>query len=134
MTAGKYIPQRDGQIPGLSNSSLSSSEVLQRHLRAAHVVKVFNNITYRHLASLARPVGAADRSALPIAGDDPAAKAAVTRFLDAIGYDTVDAGALGSGGRRFQFGTRAFVAPYGTFNDQRGTPAGAAAIRAALGA
>lgn len=69
-----------------------------------------------------------------IGGDDPAAKAAVTRFLDAIGYDTVDAGPLGSGGRRFKFGTRAFVAPYGMFNDQRGTAAGGAALRAALGA
>ena len=127
-----YIPQRDGRIPGLGGS-LSSSEVLQRHLDTAHVVKVFNNITFWHLASLARPAGAADRSALPIAGDDPAAKAAVTRFLDAIGYDAVDAGTLGSGGRRFQFGTRAFVAPYGAFSDQRGTPAGVAALRAALG-
>ena len=97
-------------------------------------MKVFNNITFGHLASLARPAGAADRSALPIAGDDPAAKAAVTGFLDAIGYDTVDAGTLGGGGRRFQFGTRAFVALYGTFSDQRGTPTGAAAVRAALGA
>jgi hypothetical protein len=35
----------------------------------------------------------------------------VTQFLDAIGYDTVDAGALGPGGRRFQFGTNAFVTP-----------------------
>jgi len=70
------------------------------------VVKVFNNITSWHLASLARPAGAADRSARPLARDDPAAKAAVTRFLDAIGYDTVDAGTLGAGGRRFQFGTR----------------------------
>jgi len=46
----------------------------------------------------------------------------VTGFLDAIGYDTVDAGTLGSGGRRFQFGTRAFVAPYGGLSDQRGYP------------
>ncbi len=126
--------QRDGRIPELHDGPLSSSEVLQRHLGTAHVVKVFNNITFWHLASLVRPAGAADRSALPIAGDDPAAKAAVTRFLDAIGYDTVDAGPLGSGGRRFQFGTRAFVAPYGGLSDQRGTPAGAAAVRAALGA
>jgi predicted dinucleotide-binding enzyme len=49
-----YIPQRDGRIPGL-DGSLSSSEVLQRHLGGAHVVKVFNNITSWHLASLARP-------------------------------------------------------------------------------
>ena len=41
---------------------------------------------------LARPSGAADRSALPIAGDDAAAKAAVTAYLDSIGYNTVDAG------------------------------------------
>lgn len=79
------------------------------------------------------PGGARAAAGRPIAGDDPAAKAAVTGFLDAIGYDTVDAGTLGSGGRRFQFGTRAFVAPYGGLSDQRGTPAGVAAIRAALG-
>jgi hypothetical protein len=30
----------------------------------------------------------------------------VTKFLDAIGYDA-DAGSLGSGDRRFQFGTSA---------------------------
>src|SRR3954463_3949308 len=36
----------------------------------------------------------ADRSALPIAGDDAAAKAVVTAFLAAIGYDAVDAGGL----------------------------------------
>jgi hypothetical protein len=38
-----------------------------------------------------------------------------------IGYDNVDAGTLGSGGRRFQFGTRALVTPHDTFSDQRGT-------------
>ncbi len=97
------------------------------------MVKVFNNITFWHLRALARPANATDRSALPIAGDDPAAKAAVRTFLDAIGYDTVDAGALGAGGRRFQFGTRAFVALYGPLNDQRGTPADVPTIRAALG-
>jgi 8-hydroxy-5-deazaflavin:NADPH oxidoreductase len=42
----------------------------------AHVVKVFNNITFWHFASLARAAGGGDRSAVPIAGDDPAAKAA----------------------------------------------------------
>jgi predicted dinucleotide-binding enzyme len=100
----------------------------------AHVVKVFNNITFWHLTSLARASGAADRGALPIAGDDPAAKAAVTEFLDAIGYDTVDAGALGSGGRRFQFGTPRVR--HAVLHVQRpaGTPAGTAAILAALDA
>ena len=131
LDASTYIPRRDGQIPGLYDGP-PSSEALQRHLPTAHVVKVFNSITYWHLLSLARPAGAADRSALPIAGDDPAAKAAVTRFLNAIGYDTVDAGPLAAGGRRFQFGTGAFVTPYGGSSDERGTPAGVATIRAAL--
>jgi len=58
-----YIPQRDGRIPEPDDGSLSSSEVLQWHLGTARVVKVFNNITSLHLASLTRPAGAADRSA-----------------------------------------------------------------------
>jgi 8-hydroxy-5-deazaflavin:NADPH oxidoreductase len=45
----------------------------------------FNNIFFKHLRYLARPSGADDRSALPIAADDTAAKAAVTAFLDSIG-------------------------------------------------
>jgi hypothetical protein len=56
------------------------------------VVKVFDNNLSRHLRSLARPHGASDRSALPIADDHDQAKATVTAFLDSIGYDAVDAG------------------------------------------
>jgi 8-hydroxy-5-deazaflavin:NADPH oxidoreductase len=78
-------------------------------LPGARVVKCFNNILFRHLAALARPAGSPDRTALPIAGDDPAAKAEVTAFLDGIGFDAVDAGGLADG-RRFQPGT----ALYGT--------------------
>jgi hypothetical protein len=63
-------------------------------------------------------------------GDTSAAAHAV---LNVNGFDTVDAGTLGTGGRRFQFGTRAFVAPYGMLSNERGTPAPVAAIRAALG-
>jgi len=39
------------------------------------------------------------RRALVIAGDDPAAKAAVTKLLDQFGFDTVDAGPLKEGWR-----------------------------------
>jgi 8-hydroxy-5-deazaflavin:NADPH oxidoreductase len=53
-----YIPERDGFLPELSDGRLSSSEVLQRDLGTAHVVKVLNNITFWHLRSLARPPGA----------------------------------------------------------------------------
>ncbi|HEY4864771.1 MAG TPA: hypothetical protein VIK45_04600 [Candidatus Dormibacteraeota bacterium] len=54
------------------------------------------------------------------------------RFVDAVGYDSIDTGTLRSGGHRFEFGTRAWVAPYGSFSDPRGTPAGVTAMRVAL--
>jgi predicted dinucleotide-binding enzyme len=127
-----YYPQRDGQIAVLDNDSTTNSELLAKHLVGAHVVKVFNNIFFKHLASLTRPAGAPDRSALPIAGDDDAAKAAVVAFLDSIGYDAVDAGPLGKGGRRFAVGTRTYGTPYGQLSDERGTPASADAIRGSL--
>jgi predicted dinucleotide-binding enzyme len=94
-----YYPQRDGNIPELDEKSLTSSELLQRHLPTSKVVKGFNNIYFGHLGDLPRPAGAPDRSALPIVGDDADAKAAVADFLDAIGYDTVDVGSLAESGR-----------------------------------
>ena len=96
-------------------------------------MKVFNNIFFKHLRSLARPPGAADRTALPIAGDDAAAKAAVTAFLDSIGYDAVDAGPVADSWRQ-EPGTPAYGTPYGPFSDETGTPATAAKIRSALAA
>ena len=106
-----YYPQRDGNVPELDDGSTTSTELLQAHLADAHVVKVFNNINFRHLATLGRPAGDAERSALAIAGDDAGAKAAVTEFLDSIGYDAYDAGPLAEG-RRFQVDTPAYGAPY----------------------
>jgi len=105
-----YYPQRDGQLAGLDDGSTTSSELLQRHLPQSHVVKAFNNITFAHLATLARPTGAADRSALAIAGDDADAKQRVTGLLDELGYDTLDAGALAEG-RRFQPDTPGIMPP-----------------------
>jgi predicted dinucleotide-binding enzyme len=131
LDTGNYYPQRDGQIAELDDGPLTCSELLQRYLPEARVVKVFNNIFFKHLGSLARPSGAGDRTALPIAGDDEKAKAAVTEFLDAIGYDAVDTGPLAQSWRQ-DTGTPAYGTPYGSFSDETGTPAGAAAVRAAL--
>ena len=128
-----YYPQRDGQIADLDSGLATSSELLQQHLPASRVVKAFNNIFYRHLLSLARPAGAADRTFLPIAGDDQQARSAVTAFLDSIGYGAIDAGPLAEGWRQ-QPGTPAYGTPYGPFDNDAGTPAGAASIRAALAA
>src|SRR5262249_20801083 len=126
-----YYPQRDGQLPELDSGALTSSELTQRHLPESAVVKAFNNIYSRHLAPLARPPGAADRSYLPIAGDAAPAKSAVTALLDSIGYGAVDTGPLAEGWRQ-QPGTPVFTRPYGPSQDPKGSPASAGAIRQAL--
>jgi 8-hydroxy-5-deazaflavin:NADPH oxidoreductase len=135
--ADNYYPQRDGQIAELDSGAVTSSGLLQRHLSGSHVVKAFNNIFYKHLLSLARPAGAAgverDVTFLPIAGDDPAAKQAVTAFLDSIGYGAVDAGSLADSWRQ-EPGTPVYGAPYGPFSLEKGTPASEDTVRAALAA
>jgi 8-hydroxy-5-deazaflavin:NADPH oxidoreductase len=41
-----------------------------------------------------RPAGTPDRIALPVAGDNPKAKAVVMTLVDQLGFDPVDAGGL----------------------------------------
>jgi predicted dinucleotide-binding enzyme len=129
--ANNYYPERDGHISDLDAVSATSSELLQRQLPGARVVKAFNNIYYRHLLALARPHGAPDRSALLIAADDPAARTAVTEFLDAIGYDAVESGTLAQSWRQ-EPGSAAYGGVYGPFDNEAGTPARADALRARI--
>jgi predicted dinucleotide-binding enzyme len=128
-----YGPERDGPNLDLDSKSLTSSELLRRDLPDATVVKAFNNIFFKHLLSLARPAGAADRSYLPITGDSAAAKAAVTAFIESIGFGVVDAGSLADGWRQAT-GTPVWGTPYGPYSDEKGQPAGEDVIRAALAA
>ena len=128
-----YGPERDGHIPELDSDALTSSELLLGYIPDAMLVKAFNNIFYKHLLSLARPAGAADRSYLPIAGDSAHAKAAVTKFIDSIGYGVVDAGALTDSWRQAT-GTPVWGTPYGPYSNEKGQPVGENAIRAALAA
>ena len=103
-----YYPQRDGQIAVLDDESTTVSELLQAHLPASSVVKAFNHIYFEHIAEYAQPAGTEGRKGLAIAGDDAAAKATVTAFIDAIGFDAVDLGSL-SEGWRTQRDTAAYV-------------------------
>jgi 8-hydroxy-5-deazaflavin:NADPH oxidoreductase len=94
-----YYPQRDGHIPELDSESMTTSELLQAHLPTSKVVKGFNHIYAVQLTTDGKPAGTPNRRALVIAGDDPAAKATVTKLLDQFGFDTVDAGPLKEGWR-----------------------------------
>ncbi|RBY74705.1 NADP oxidoreductase [Blastococcus sp. TF02-09] len=103
-----YYPQRDGQIPELDDESTTVSELLQAHLPESRVVKAFNNVPAAEMRRLAKPAGDPDRSVLAIAGDDAGAKATVTEFLDAIGFDAYDVGLLAEGWR-YQRDTKAYA-------------------------
>ncbi len=132
-----YYPERDGRFEALDNGSDTVSGLLQKHLPQSTVVKAFNNIYYKHLQALARAAGSADRSALPIAGDSAEGKAAVTAFLDSLGYDTVDGGTLADSWR-FERDMPAYGViyfgppPAGGAGIPDGTPTPAAKIRDAL--
>jgi hypothetical protein len=90
---GNYYPQqRDGRIAGIE-SGLPESRWVEQQL-GRPVVKAFNTNFAQSLRELGRPKGAAGRIALPVAGDDDAAKAIVLRLVDELGFDGVDAGGL----------------------------------------
>ena len=79
-------------------------------------MQAFNNINHQHLRALPRPVGAVDRTALPIAGNDPGAKKQAAELLSLLGYDFVDMGPLTESWRS-QLGTLVFCAPYAVSKD-----------------
>ena len=111
-----YYPERDGDTAVLDSHELTTSELVQRHFAGARVVKAFNNIFAAHLAVLARPAGAADRTTLLIAGDDEEAERTVVEFLDSIGYDAFDTGGLAESWR-FQRDQPAYAGAYAADGD-----------------
>ena len=91
-TCNYYPQQRDGRIAAIENGLPESRWVAQQLGRP--VIKAFNNIYAQHLRDLGQPTGAPHRIALPIAGDNAAAKAIVMQLVDELGFDAVDAGPL----------------------------------------
>jgi len=76
------------------------------------VIKAYNSILAASLANKGRPKGTAGRIALPVAGDDPRAKAIVIGLLEATGFDGVDAGTLAESWQ-FQPGTPGYCTDLG---------------------
>ncbi len=94
LDANNYYPERDGHIPVLDRFETTTSRLLAEHFAHSQVVKVFNAIFDSDINRDARPHGAPDRRALPVAADDATAKAHVIALLDELGFDAVDAGTL----------------------------------------
>jgi predicted dinucleotide-binding enzyme len=108
--ANNYYPDRDGHVPELDEDRTTSSEMLQRELPNACVVKAFNTILWDRLRDHGdsekpsrRPIG------IPVAGDDPRAKHTVTRLVESLGFEPLDTGSLAEGGRRQQPGSAVYL-------------------------
>jgi predicted dinucleotide-binding enzyme len=93
--------------------SKTSTEFTRALVPGARVVKAFNTVYYKRLGSEGKPKGAKDRLAIPVASDDPAAKAVVMDLVDQVGFDPVDAGELIEGGRKQQPGSPIYNNPIG---------------------
>jgi len=93
--AMNYWPASDGVLKAFEDGG--SSEIVARRLAGSTVVKALNHIGYHELEDRARLAGAPDRRAAGVAGDDPAAVAAIADLLDRIGYDPVRLDSLRAG-------------------------------------
>ncbi len=107
---GNYYPrQRDGRINGIEAGSTESRWVAEQLGRP--VIKAFNNIYAQHLQDRGKPAGTPGRIALPVAGDEAAAKSVVMRLVDQLGFDPVDAGGLDDSWRQ-QPGTPVYATDF----------------------
>jgi predicted dinucleotide-binding enzyme len=95
--AMNYWWEIDGIRDDLTDLSTSSSELVQAHLAASHVVKAFNHMGYHDLDEGPRRAGSPDRKAIAIAGDRAEDVEVVSSFVDALGFEPVNAGALREG-------------------------------------
>lgn len=110
---GNYYPQqRDGRIAAIEDDGLTESRWTAQQIGHT-VIKAFNGIYAQNLLDRPRPVGAPDRIALPVAGDDEAAKRVVRALIGELGFDTVDAGSLDDSWRQ-QPGTPVYGLADGT--------------------
>ncbi|HEY2644501.1 MAG TPA: NAD(P)-binding domain-containing protein [Galbitalea sp.] len=89
-----YYYERDGHVPEIDDRSITVTGYLQKHLDGAMVVKAFNHINWAQIPDDAKPAGTPGRRALAIASDFPEATALAARFVDEIGFDSVDMGPL----------------------------------------
>lgn len=99
LDADNYYFERDGHIPELDSGATTTSELHAAHLPMSKIVKAFNAIPMGDLMADGRPAGTPGRRALPLAGDDAAARQLVVDLYDAFGFDAVDAGPLSEGWR-----------------------------------
>jgi predicted dinucleotide-binding enzyme len=138
LSTGNYYPGRDGRIERLDGLDSTTAEYEQSLLPGSVIVKAFNSILFHHIPNLAN---SHPRTALPVAGDDRDAKARVSRFVHALGFDAVDAGMLAESWR-FEPESGAYTPIYAadlegfarSYLDDPGAPVSADRLRELLAA
>ncbi|MGH7847997.1 MAG: NADPH-dependent F420 reductase [Candidatus Binatia bacterium] len=93
LDAGNAIPGRDGDIVKEANAN-GIGITSAKYLAGARIVRAFNTLNYRTLASEANRSG--NRIAIPIAGDDKEALTVASRLIRDAGFDPVIIGPLES--------------------------------------
>jgi 8-hydroxy-5-deazaflavin:NADPH oxidoreductase len=101
-----YAP--DGSVYDLGDST--SSEEVAKKVPGARLVKAFNTLFAKDLASLGRrDLPLAERTVLFVAGDDEEAKRVVAELVRDAGFAAVDTGLLHEGGRLQQPGSPVYA-------------------------
>ncbi|MEU8712967.1 MULTISPECIES: NAD(P)-binding domain-containing protein [unclassified Streptomyces] len=91
---GNYYPrERDGRIDGIEDGDVTESRWTERQI-GHPVIKAFNGTYAQDILDRHRPAGDPARQAVPVSGDDEAAKRVVRALIDELGFDTVDNGGI----------------------------------------
>jgi predicted dinucleotide-binding enzyme len=105
LDTGNPYPERDGDM-ALQARKLGTGVASAQFLPGVRLVRAFNAINYKDLASLSHRSG--ELVAIPLAGDDVQALAVASQLVTDAGFEPVVVGALSSA-KRFDVGTPVYV-------------------------
>lgn len=92
-----YWWEVDGHESELQHPSLSTSELVQAHLKSARVTKALSHMGYHHLHDETRSADTSGRKAIAIASDSKSDAATVASIINDLGFDPVYIGPLATG-------------------------------------
>lgn len=94
LDTSNYYQMRDSKLDILESHELTTCEYVSSFLdKSNHLIKVFNNIGSVHLIVDATK-DISKQTTLPIAGDDLESKQIATKFINDLGFQTLDYGSL----------------------------------------